>query len=105
MDAIVKAIFKLRDAVDPWLRQIMFPNRKPLLRERDSTLRNMVDSLIPTPDRADAELELDTRDWLREFWSRSFVAWIALVISIYFRCLCGLCILSPLKRFTAHGAS
>ena len=61
----------------------MFPKRSTQFAETsDHTLRNMVHATIPTPDRAKAELELETRQWLRDFWSRSLVAWIAPIISI-----------------------
>jgi hypothetical protein len=62
----------------------MFPQRDTAQYESDpdSVLRNIVDSYIATGNRAKAELELETRAWLRDFWSRSIVAWIALVISI-----------------------
>jgi hypothetical protein len=63
----------------------MFPNRSTrFASERDSVLKHIVNAHDPSasPDHADAELELDTRDWLRDFWSRSFVAWLALLISI-----------------------
>ena len=86
MDAILKAIFKLRDAVDPWLRKIMFPKRNTrFASELDSRLKQIVGMYHPSSallDGKDAELELETRDWLREFWSRSLVAWLALVISV-----------------------
>jgi hypothetical protein len=62
---------------------MLFSQRDPrYARELDSVLKNIVDSQIPTRDRADAELELETRAWLRDFWSRSIVAWLALLISI-----------------------
>jgi hypothetical protein len=37
---------------------------------------------ITNPDRSSAELELETRAWLRDFWTRSLVTWLALGISI-----------------------
>jgi hypothetical protein len=82
---LLKSFTKLRNDADPWLRRIMFPYRDTRFAyERDSALHRIVNTHNPSasPDHADAELELDTRDWLRDFWSRSFVAWIALVISI-----------------------
>ena len=50
----------------------------------DSVLNRIVNAHDPSasPDHADAELELETRGWLRDFWSRSIVAWLALFISI-----------------------
>ena len=76
-------ILRLRETVDPWLRRIMFPQRSTkFVKEFDHSLKNMVNSMIAIPDRAVAELELETREWLRDFWSRSIVAWIAIVISI-----------------------
>jgi len=76
---------KWRNDADTWLRKIFFPNRATrFASEPDSTLKRIVDShnASASPDRPDAELELDTRGWLRDFWSRSIVAWLALVISI-----------------------
>jgi len=79
----MKWFVKLRDAADPWLRKIMFPSRSTkYASELDSVLKHIVDSTNPSRDRAEAELELDTRAWLRDFWSRSIVAWLALAISI-----------------------
>jgi hypothetical protein len=62
----------------------MFPQRDTAeyTSEPDSVLRNIVDSFKATPLRAKAELELETRAWLRDFWSRSIVAWFALILSI-----------------------
>jgi hypothetical protein len=81
----LKSFTKLRNEGDPWLRRIMFPYRDTrFAQESDSALHRIVNTHDPStsPDHADAELELNTRDWLRDFWSRSFVAWIALMISI-----------------------
>ncbi len=54
------------------------------MNELDSTLTRIVDSHSPSvsPQHADAKLELDTRAWLRDFWTRSIVTWFALGISI-----------------------
>jgi hypothetical protein len=62
---------------------MIFPKRTTKYQsELDSVLRHMIDSQIPSRDRAEAELELDTRAWLRDFWSRSLVAWLALIVSL-----------------------
>jgi hypothetical protein len=47
-------------------------------------LKHIVNAHNPSAssDHADAELELETRLWLRDLWSQSIVAWLALVISI-----------------------
>jgi hypothetical protein len=81
---LLQSILNFRKAVDPLLRRIMFPERNPrFASESDSALNRMAhEDPSASPNRADAELELDTRDWLRDFWSRSLVAWLALVISI-----------------------
>ena len=61
-----------REKIELWLRKTLFSKRNPRYTdEPDSTLKHMVDSLIPSREKADAELELDTRNWLRDFWSRS----------------------------------
>jgi hypothetical protein len=77
---------RLRDKVEPWLRKIMFPQRNHrLASEPDSGLTSIVNAHDPGASRltlADAELELETRAWLRDFWTRSIVAWLALFISI-----------------------
>jgi hypothetical protein len=79
----MKWFSKFRDAVDPWLGKMMFPNRSTKYAfEHDSVLKHIVDRQFPARDRADAELELDTRAWLRDFLSQHTVAWLALVISI-----------------------
>ena len=85
MRALIRWILGLREKVDPHLREIMFPLRETRFASTpDSALNRIVNSHDPSasPHRADAELELETRAWLREFWSRSIVAWIALMISI-----------------------
>jgi hypothetical protein len=75
-------IAKLRHDANLLLRKIVFPSRDTrYASELDSTLKHML-TLIPSRERADAELELETRAWLRDFWSRSIVAWLALLISI-----------------------
>jgi hypothetical protein len=72
-----------REKFELWLRKTLFPKRNPrYMDEPDSTLKHMVDSLIPSREKSDAELELNTRDWLRDFWTRSLVTWLALAISI-----------------------
>ncbi|MDQ8196358.1 hypothetical protein QEH59_18150 [Coraliomargarita sp. SDUM461004] len=49
----------------------------------DRNLRILVRDQIPTSkDGADAGLELETRQWIRDFYSRTIVAWIALIISV-----------------------
>jgi hypothetical protein len=80
-----KAVKRLRDTVDPWLRKVIFQHRDARFASTsDKVLNRIVNShdAGASPDHADAELELETRAWLREFWSRSIVAWLALFISI-----------------------
>jgi hypothetical protein len=74
----------VRDKIERWLRRTLFPKRDhQYSRKGDTTLRQMVvECKVENPNRSAAELELETRSWLRDFWSRSIVAWIALVISI-----------------------
>ena len=54
------------------------------MNEQDSTLTHIVDSQSPSvsPQYVHAKLELDTRAWLRDFWTRTIVTWFALGISI-----------------------
>ena len=68
--------------IDFRLRKLFFPSRKThLAGQSDTNLRYTVIGHIPSTERADAELELETRAWFREFWSRSVVAWLALLVS------------------------
>jgi hypothetical protein len=87
MHPLLKSFTKLQNAAEPWLRRITFPYRDTRFAyERDNVLHRIVKSHDPSAsgDHADAKLELNTRAWLRDFWSRSLVAWIALMISIIF---------------------
>jgi hypothetical protein len=69
--------------IDRLLRRIFFSRRSTrYARSTDIELRHMVINRIADRERADAELELDTRQWLRDFWSRSLVAWISLLVSV-----------------------
>ena len=67
-----------------WLRKILFPQRDtaPYENEADSILKEIVDAHTLGRNRTKAELELETRAWFRDFWTRSIVAWLALFISI-----------------------
>jgi hypothetical protein len=84
MHTLLRSILRLRDKVDPWLREVMFQNRDTgFASTPDSVLNHIVNAHDPSAsqDRPGAELELETRARLREFWSRSIVAWLALLIS------------------------
>jgi hypothetical protein len=71
-----------KQLINRCLRKLVFPARDTRYEsEPDSVLKHILDSQIPSRDRATAELELDTRAWLRDFWTRSIVAWLALLIS------------------------
>ncbi len=66
--------------IDFRLRKFFFPTRHThLANQRDVVLKR--DSSRIDEDGRMAELELETRAWFREFWSRSVVAWLALLIS------------------------
>ena len=44
-----------REKFELWLRKTLFPKRNPrYMDEPDSTLKHMVDSLIPTREKSDA---------------------------------------------------
>src|SRR5689334_3969489 len=74
-----------RENAEHWLRKTLFPKRDTrFINEEDSTLTHIVDSQSPSvsPQYAHAKLELEARTWLRDFWTRTLVTWIALGISI-----------------------
>lgn len=74
-----------RENAERWLRKTLFPKRDTrFMNEEDSTLIHIVDSQSPSasPHYAHAKLELETRAWLRDFWTRTLVTWLALGISI-----------------------
>jgi hypothetical protein len=88
MRALIRWILGLRDKADPKLREIMFPGRDTRFASHETypdwALNQIANTHNPSAshNHTHAALELETRAWLRDFWSRSFVAWIALVISI-----------------------
>jgi len=69
------------DTIEHLLRKLLFPRRDHSLRQQgDSTLKEMV--VLRKANFAAAELELETRAWMRDFWTRSLVTWLALGLSI-----------------------
>jgi len=73
-----------RENAEHWLRKTLFPKRVHLYAHTgDTKLKQMIaEYSVTNPDRSSAELELETRAWLRDFWTRSLVTWLALGISI-----------------------
>jgi hypothetical protein len=73
-----------REDTERWLRKVLFPKRDHQYSGKgDTTLKQMVvEYNVANPNRSAAELELETRAWLRDFWTRSVVTWLALAISI-----------------------
>jgi len=69
--------------IDRILRRLFFPQRDHKhTMESDTVCQREVDTLIPSDVRAAYALELDTRLWLRNFKSKSIVAWLALFLSV-----------------------
>jgi hypothetical protein len=64
----------------------MFPGRDTRFASHETypdwALNEVTHNQSASYERTHAALELETRAWLRDFWSRSIAAWIALVISI-----------------------
>jgi hypothetical protein len=77
------ARFSIRPFVDRLLCRVFFPQRPRSFRDKsDTELFTMTHQFdLNSPKGAGASLELEVRAWLREFWSRSIVAWIAIVLS------------------------
>ena len=67
---------------DTVVRRIFFPRRDhSLSRQSDHILRRDVHNFENADMKTRPELELETRAWIRDFWSRSFASWVALLIS------------------------
>lgn len=68
--------------IDIGIRMVFFPKRPAdLAHLSDALLKRDVINTTDSKKASAAELELETRAWMRDFWSRSIVAWIALLIS------------------------
>ena len=64
------------------IRKLFFPRRsRNLINLDDTSIRKLTAHTGDDNKAAQAWLELETRAWIRDFWSRSFVAWIALLFS------------------------
>jgi hypothetical protein len=73
----------VKQFIDRWLRKFLFPKRVGRYAdEPDYALKHKVDSEKSSLERANAELELEYRAWVRDFWTRTIVSWLALLISI-----------------------
>ncbi len=65
------------------LRRIFFPQRDHrYASETDVVCQRQAQNLVGGNERAAYELELETRQWIRDFKSKSIVSWIALCFSL-----------------------